>query len=174
MLVANYDVTLVDHTQGSDKLLSLIQKHLQDLFNEVFSGGSDSATVSWGTADGTEALVLHFVENVSSSYVMQKLPGKPIASRDGGFTRTQNDTTGSEFYKFVDFGDGKLSQVRASGMAFLALHEGMHNKTGWDNTKLHGADGGGGVAASPAGHSLTDKNKSIMQTAMARTNKQLK
>ena len=172
--MANYTVRLVDHTQGSDKLLPLIQKHLQDLFDSVFSGTNDSATVSWGTAAGTEALVLHFVENVSSSYVMQKLPGKAIASKDGGFTRTQNNTTGSEFYKFVAFGDGKLSQVRASGMAALAFHEAMHNKTGWDNHKLHGDDGGGGLATSPAGHTLSEKNKSIMQAAMAKTNAQLK
>jgi hypothetical protein len=172
--VANYSVTLVDHTQGSDKLRPLIQKHLQDHFDVIFNGTNDSATVTWGTAAGTEALVLHFVENVSSSYVMQKLPGKPIASKDGGFTRTQNGTTGSEFYKFVDNGDGTFSQVRASGMAFLALHEAMHNKTGWDNNKLHGPDGGAGVASSPAGHTLTDKNKSIMQAAMAKTNTQLK
>lgn len=172
--MANYSVTLVDHTQASTKLLPLIQKHLQTLFDDVFSGASDSATVAWGTAAGTEALVLHFVENVASSYVIQKLPGKPIASKDGGFTRTQNNTTGSEFYKFVDFGDGTLSQVRASGMAVIAFHEAMHNKTGWDNAKLHGPDGGGGVATSPAGHALTSKNKSIMQTAMASTNTQLK
>jgi hypothetical protein len=172
--VANYSVKLVDHTQGSDKLLPLIQKHLQVLFDDVFSGTDDSANVTWGTASGTEALILHFVENVSSSYVMQKLPGKAIASKDGGFTRTQNNTTGSEFYKFVDFGDGKLSQVRAGGMAVLAFHEAMHNKTGWDNNKLHGPDGGGGVSTSPAGHSLSDKNKSTMQTAMAKTNTQLK
>jgi hypothetical protein len=172
--MANYKVTLVDHTQASTTLLPLIQKQLQILFDDVFSGTSDSATVAWGTAAGTEALVLHFAENVANSYVIQQLPGKAIASKDGGFTRTQNNTTGSEFYKFVDFGDGTLKQVKASGMAVMALHEAMHNKTGWDNAKLHGPDGGGGVAASPAGHALTAKNKSIMQTAMARTNTQLK
>lgn len=171
--MANYSVTLVDHTQGSAKLLPLIQKHFQTLLDDVFSGTADSASATWGTAAGTEALVLHFVENVASSYVLQKLPGKPIASKDGGFTRTQNGTTGSEFYKFVDF-DGTVSQVRASGMAALAFHEAMHNKTGWDNNKLHGPDGGGGVATSPAGHTLTTKNRSIMQTAMAGTNTQLK
>lgn len=172
--MSNYDVTLVDHTSGSDKLLPLVQHRLQLLFDDIFKGTNDAATVNWGTATGTEALVLHFVENVSSSYVMQQLPGKAIASKDGGFTRTQAGVTGSEFYKFVDFGDGSLTQVRASGMAHLALHEAMHNKTGWDNTKLHGGDGGGGIASSPAGHNLTDTNKSIMRTAMSRTNKQLK
>lgn len=172
--MANFRVTLVDHTQGSDKLLPLISTRLQTMFGEVFKDTGDSATVQWGTAAGTEALVLHFVENVASSYVMQQLPGKAIASKDGGFTRTQNGVTGSEFYKFVDFGDGDLKQVRASGMAAMAFHEAMHNKTGFDNHKLHGPDGGGGVASSPAGHSLTETNKSLMRAAMAKTNKQLK
>jgi len=39
--MANYSVKLVVHTQGSDRLGPLIQKPLQDLFNQVFDGTSE-------------------------------------------------------------------------------------------------------------------------------------
>src|SRR5262245_47865327 len=170
--MANYSVKLVDHTQGSDKLRPLIQKHLQELFTEVFDGTSDSATVAWGAAATTDALVLHFVEDVASSYISQKMPGKEHRPDAGGFTRTQGGITGSEFYKFT-VSDGERSQVKASAMARLAFHEAMHNKTGWSNDRLHGKDGGQGLAASPPGHTLTKENKATMQTAMANKNSQL-
>ena len=80
--------------------------------------------------------------------------------------------TGSEFYKLAHFDDGD-HQVKASAMARLAFHEGMHNKTGMSNAKLHGTDGGGGLADSPPHAPLTEKNKALMQKAFQTKNAQL-
>ncbi len=170
--MTQFSVKLVDHTGDSSKLQPLIQKAIQDLFTDVFDGTSDSANVVWGTAMPSDDLVLHFVEDIPNSYINQKMPGQPIQPIDGGFTRTQANITGSEFYKFAVF-SGKRAQVRASGMGRLAFHEAMHNKTGMSNQQLHGEEGGGGLAGSPPGHTLTDKNKALMQKAMAKGNSQL-
>jgi hypothetical protein len=165
--VATYNVKLVDHTQGSAHLLQLIQKPLQELFTAVFDGTSDSATVSWGTGDPSDNIVLHFVEDVAGSYLGQKMPGNVIRADAGGHTRTQASITGSEFYKVAVF-DGKPTQVRASAIARLAFHESMHNQfSSWSNDDLHGSRGGGGLATSPPGHNLTDVNKALMRRGMA-------
>jgi len=171
--MANFSVTLVDHTGSPDQFTQLILHPLQDLFTQVFAGTSDTATVSWGAASPGDSLVLHFVEDIANSYISQKLPGSAIRPDDGGFTRTQGKVTGSEFYKFTVSRDGTRSQLRAHGMSRLAFHESMHNKTGWSNEKLHGADGGGGLASSPPGHALTETNKTVMRAAMGNTNAQL-
>jgi hypothetical protein len=171
--MANFRVTLVDHTGSPDHFKQLILKPLQDLFNEVFAGTSNSATVGWGAAMPGDTLVLHLVQDISSSYITQKLPGSAIRPDDGGFTRSQVHVTGSEFYKVTVSSDGARSQLRAHAMSRLAFHEAMHDKTGWSNQKSHGSDGGGGLATSPPGHALTEKNRTIMQAAMANANAQL-
>jgi hypothetical protein len=171
--MANYSVKLVDHTQSSDRLKPLIQKPLQDLFNQVFDGTSNGATVEWGTGMPSDQIVLHFVEDVAGSYISQKMPGNNIRGDAGGHTRLQNHITGSEFYKFAVF-DGNRAQVKATAMARLAFHEAMHNQfPGWSNDDMHGAAGGGGLAASPPQQSLTDKNKELMRRGMAIKNAQL-
>ena len=170
--MVKYSVKLVDHTSGSEKLQPIIQKHLQGYFDEVFADVDDTATVTWGTAKASDTLVLHFVQDVESSYVSQKLPGNAHRADGGGFTRTQKDVTGSEFYK-LPLVDGKPSQIKAIGYAKLAFHEGMHNKTGMSNTDLHGDKGGGGLASSPPHPALTDANKTLMREAMKKTNAQL-
>ena len=171
--MANYTIKLVDHTTDqSDKLRNLILVPLQALFTEVFATSSDNAQVCWGSSAPTDDLILHFVDNIASSYISQKLPGKAIQAIDGGFTRPQGNVTGSEFYKVTHSDDGD-HQMRATAMARLAFHEGMHNKTGWSNDKLHGPDGGGGLAGSPPHIPLTEKNKAIMQRAFLTTNPQL-
>jgi hypothetical protein len=171
--MAKFSVKLVDHTQGSAKLEPLIQKPLQGLFNEVFAGTSDSATVDWGTGMPSDQIVLHFVEDVAGSYLSQKMPGNSIRGDAGGHTRLQTGITGSEFYKVAVF-DGKRTQVKATAMARLAFHEAMHNQfPGWTNAEMHGPLGGGGLATSPPQHSLSEKNKELMRRGMAIKNAQL-
>jgi hypothetical protein len=120
--MANFRVTLSDHTQGStDQLRQLISRHLQDFFNEVFAGTSDGATVTWGTAAASDALVIHFVEDVASSYISQRMPGSAHRPDGGGFTREQRGVTGSEFYKLVLTG-GTPSRYNATGYAKIAFH----------------------------------------------------
>ena len=171
--MANYTVKLVDHTSNSsDNLKNLILTGLQGLFKDVFATSSDNASVGWGASAQSDDLILHFVDNIAGSYIAQKLPGDPIQAIDGGFTRTQGNVTGSEFYKVAHFDDGD-HQVKATAMGRLAFHEGMHNKTGWSNSKLHGPDGGGGLAASPPRIPLTETNKAILQKAFSKKNAQL-
>jgi hypothetical protein len=169
--VANFSVRLVDRTTAKDaKLQGLVLKHLQALFTELFATTDDAATVAWGSGLKTDALVLHFVDDVAHSYVAQQLPGNEIHAEDGGFTRTQGSVTGSEFYKLANNADGTQSQVKATAMARLAFHEGMHNKTGLSNKDQHGK---GGLGDSPPAHTLTQRDKDLMRPAMKKTNAQL-
>ena len=65
----------------------------------------------------------------------------------------------------------KLMQLGA--VDHLAFHEALHNRTGLNNTDLHGQNGGGGLATSPPGHTLTDKNKDMMRQGLAKSVAQL-
>src|SRR5262249_5550043 len=97
-------VTLVDHT-NSPNLRPLIAHELEKILLDLVSVDGESSAVNrrWLTAspaDGDQDLVLHFVNDIPSSYVAQKMPGPPIKPIDGGVTRPGPDKTGSEFYKF--------------------------------------------------------------------------
>ena len=61
-----------------------------------------------------------------------------------------------------------------SAYAKLAFHEALHNQwPGWSNADMHGAKGGGGLAASPPQLPMTDKNKDLMRRGIAMKNEQL-
>src|SRR5690242_6979577 len=114
-------VTLVDHTQGtSDNLKQLILKHLSDILLDLLFVKDQPSAVSMGWTTPTPApgddLILHFVESVASSYISQQMPGQAHRVDGGGFTRTQNGVTGSEFYKFPVV-HGKATQLTATGYA---------------------------------------------------------
>ena len=167
--MASYSVKLVNHTRTSDRLKESIKKHLQDFFDQAFDGTSDQAAVDWGAGAASDALVLHFVEDVDHSYLSEKWPGNEIRADAGGHTRTRGKMTGSEFY----FRSGGRPQHDV-GYAKLAFHEALHNQLpGWSNDDLHGAKGGGGLAASPPQLPMTDKNKELMRRAIAIKNQQL-
>ena len=167
-------ITLVDHTQDSDdKLKNLIKSAIGDIFMDLISTSSDAAAVNirWSAspAAGDQDLVLHFVDDVDSSYVSQKMPGKAHRVDGGGFTRSDGARTGSEFYKMPVMG-GKPSRLTAKGYAKLAAHEGMHNITGMSNSEMHGR---GGLASSPPQLPVTDDNKAIVQAALGKIPAQL-
>ena len=166
--MASYSVKLVNHTRTSDRLKESIKKHLQDFFDQVFDGTSDQAAVDWGAGAASDALVLHFVEDVDHSYLSEKWPGNDIRADAGGHTRTRGKITGSEFY--YRSGGRPLHDV---SYAKLAFHEALHNQLGWSNADLHGPKGGGGLAASPPQLPMTDKNKELMRRAIAIKNQQL-
>jgi hypothetical protein len=170
--MANFTVKLVDHTSSSDNLKKRLQTAIQSLFTQVFQGTSDGATVSWGDSDPSDTLILHFVPDIDGSYIEAQWPGAAIRGDAGGHTRTRNHVTGSEFYKHMVI-SGKLSMVKDDAYGRLAFHESLHNRTGLGNTELHGQNGGGGLATSPPGKMLTDKNKEMMRQGLARSVPQL-
>lgn len=161
-------VTLVDHTD-SPRLMPLIQKHLEDIFGELLFSQSDPAVVNIRTittppkADDQD-LVLHFVNDIASSYVAANMPGTPIKPIDGGVTRPWPKKTGSEFYKFpTDINGKSMGQFTAMGYAKLAAHESMHNVTKLDNATLHPQ---GGVGGSPPHLPVNDANRKAFQAAL--------
>ena len=96
--MATYSVKLVNHTNATARLQQSINTNLQDLFNQVFSGTSDRAVVDWGTGSASDSIVLHFVDDIASSYLQQQMPGQSIRGDAGGHTRTRGHVTGSQFY----------------------------------------------------------------------------
>jgi hypothetical protein len=168
-------VTLVDHTD-SPRLIPLIQKHLEDIFRDLLSSQSEPAVVNMRFITtppkaGDQDLVLHFVNDIASSYVAANMPGAPIKPEDGGVTRPSPKKTGSEFYKFPTDQNGKsLGQFTAIGYAKLAAHESMHNITRLDNATLHPQ---GGIGGSPPHLPVNDANRKAFQAALGNIPDQL-
>ncbi len=171
--MAAYTVKLVNHTRATQRLLDAIKTNIQELFNQVFSGTSDRAAVDWGAGSNSDSVVLHFVDDIASSYVQQKMPGKDIRADAGGHTRTRGHVTGSEFYMHTGTGQNRRAN-HDRAYARLAFHESLHNQfPGWSNEDLHGEKGGGGLALSPPQEPMTDKNKELMRRGLSIRNAQL-
>jgi hypothetical protein len=169
--MATYSIKLINHTGASDRLCTAIKTNLQDFFDQVFSGTSDKALVDWGTGATSDSIVLHFVDDIASSYLQQQMPGTDIRGDAGGHTRSRGNVTGSEFY--LHTGPDHTS-LRDRAYARLAFHESLHNQwPGWSNDDMHGPKGGGGLASSPPKEPLTDKNKDLMRRGIAMKNAQL-
>jgi len=167
-------VTLVDHT-NSPQLISLIQTHLEDIFCDLLYSASEAAVVNIRSITMTpkaedQDLVLHFVDNIASSYIAANMPGPPIKPVDGGVTRPRQDKTGSEFYKIAIDEKGKPSRWTAMGYAKVAAHEAMHNVTGLDNDTLHPQ---GGIGGKPPNLPVNDANRKAFQAALGKIPKQL-
>jgi hypothetical protein len=166
-------VTLVDHT-NSPKLRPLIAHELEKILLDLVSVDGEVSVVNlrWMTAspaDGDQDLVLHFVNDIASSYVAQKMPGPPIKPYDGGVTRPGPDKTGSEFYKFPVI-NGVRTQFKAIGYAKLAAHEAMHNVTRLSNAQMHPQ---GGIADSPPRLPVNDANQTSFQAGLSNIPNQL-
>src|SRR5207253_3523401 len=161
--MASYSIKLVDHISTSTNLRDLIKKNLQKLFDQVFANTSDSASVDWGAGAKSDSIVLHFAQDIAGSYLEKKWPGQTIDPNAGGHThyKASAKCVGSEFYKMGNF-NGKPAQITAPAMARLAFHEALHNRfPTWTNAQMHGPAGGGGLAAKPAGQTLTTGNISL-------------
>ena len=171
--MATYSVKLVNHTNATARLQQSIKTNLQNLFNQVFSGTSDKTVVDWGTGSASDSIVLHFVDDIASSYLQQQMPGQDIRGDAGGHTRTRGHVTGSEFYMHTGAGQTRRS-LHDSAYAKLAFHEALHNQfPGWSNADMHGPNGGGGLAASPPQLPITEKNKELMRRGISIKNAQL-
>jgi hypothetical protein len=164
-------VTLVDHINSATNLRLLIVRHLEEIFSDLLDSDElGVVNVRWMTsspAAGDQDLVLHFVNDIASSYIAQKMPGDPINPVDGGFTRSRGDITGSEFYRFPR---GFPKGATATGYAKLAAHEAMHNVTGLGNAQLHGL---GGIANSPPQLPVTPDNRTMFQNSLSKIPDQL-
>lgn len=167
-------VTLVDHT-NSPQLMPLIMHHLGDILRDLLFSPSDPAvanirSMTTSPSDGDQDLVLHFVNNIASSYVAANMPGPAIQPDDGGVTRPRPDKTGSEFYKFPTDRNGRsLGQFRAIGYAKVAAHEAMHNVTRLDN----GMHAQGGIAGKPPQLPVNDANRRAFQAGLGNVPDQL-
>jgi hypothetical protein len=166
-----YSVKLVSHVSGESKLQALIAKDLQDMFNKVFEGTSDSATVAWGAGVTSDSIVLHFVRDRANSYLTQVWPDALNHSRPhaGGHTEPRSPRTGSEFYLWApDKGGGRLYRHTALGYAKIAFHESLHNQFPYRGGDIHGPFGGGGLAALvPQGDLPNQTNIALMRRGLA-------
>jgi hypothetical protein len=161
--MATYSVRLVDHTGTAENERTGIQKEIQGLFDQMFSGTSDKVTVAWGKGAPSDNLILHFVQDVASSYLQQKMPGKELKPYIAGHTRTRAKVSCTEFYKFAVI-SGKRRQLTNVDCAKIAVHESFHNLLpAMSDSEVHGAAGGGGLAASPPQLPPTAKNKELIR-----------
>ncbi len=154
--MANYTIKLCDHTGPPNTLQSSIQSELQGFFTRVFTGTSDTATVTWGTGSASDSIVVHFVPNrASGSYIVQWLGPKKLADIDeyaGGHTTEHHHRICSEVYQTIALPRGGTKTQSAREYAKLAFHECLHNVfPGWKETDLMGH---GGLADSPVGADL--------------------
>jgi hypothetical protein len=171
--MATFSIKLVNHTSATPRLQQAILSGLQSLFNQVFENTSDNASVSWGAGTASDSIVIHLVDDIANSYIEQKMPGRTIRGDAGGHTRTSGNVTGSEIYLHMVIGN-RRTMSRDDGYAKLAFHEALHNQfPAWSNAKMHGPDGGNGLALSPPQLPLTPENKSLMRQGLAVKNAQL-
>ena len=169
-------VTLVDHTQGTSENFKVqIQHAFEDLLLDLLWTTSEVGVVNmrWVStrpAPGDQDLVIHWVQDISSSYIFQQLGHKPGDEKDGGFTASNRGVRGSEIYRRPKVAGDPHARFPASHFAKLAAHEALHNMTRMGNDELHGR---GGLADSPPQLPVTDPNRRLVQAALANLPDQL-
>jgi hypothetical protein len=168
-------VTLVDHTTGtSDHFKTQLMHEFENLLAELLWSRSDPAVVNmrWmkPTPPPDQDLVIHWVQDISSSYIVEKLGHKPGDERDGGFTASNRGVRGSEVYRHAKDTADPHARFPPIHFAKLAAHEAMHNMTRMGNDQLHGR---GGLADSPPQLPVNDENRRIVQAALANLPDQL-
>jgi hypothetical protein len=165
-----YSVKLVNHTRATPRLQAAIQSHLQNFFTQAFSTVSDDARVTWGTGANDDAIVIHLVDDLASSYLQEQMPGNEIRPDAGGHTRTRGHITGSEIY-LHDVINGRRTMVQDRAYGRIAFHEALHNQwPGWSNSDMHAK---GSLADSPPHEPLTDEVAELMRRGLSMKNAQL-
>lgn len=160
-----YSVKLVDHIDGRGLLgvmfvesrhahkNELIRADIERVMGLAFTGTSDSVSVSWGTGNNSDNLVLHFVEDIAHSYLRKKWPEMIAPDPNaGGHTHSPGGSglSGTEFYRMRPAGP-----IHAHQYGRLAFHEALHNLFPNVKDKHKDKDGndafarhfGGGIAA---------------------------
>jgi hypothetical protein len=171
--MATYSIKLCDHTGPSNKLQSSIQGELQGFFTRVFTGTSDTATVSWGTGSASDSIVVHFVPSrASGSYIAQWLGAKKLDDINeyaGGHTTLHHHVICTEIYQTVALPPprGGSKTLSARDYARLAFHECLHNVfPAWKETDLMGH---GGLADTPVGADLSQWDIQTLRQGIAIT-----
>ncbi len=163
--MASYCIKLVNHTGSNNTVTAGISSALKAFFDRVFDGTSDSATVGWGAGSRSDTMVLHFVDDVSSSYIVQTMQRPPtINPLVGGHTTFRTSVICSEFYKTVTT-RGRTRTLSGVQYAKLAFHESLHNTFPmWTENDLRGH---GGLAETPVGPDLNARDISLMRRGIA-------
>jgi hypothetical protein len=166
--MANYSIKIVDHTGSASPATQSIQSELQGFFNQVFAGTSDRATVALGQGTASDTIVLHYVADVASSYIVQSMPRPPqINPRAGGHTSLRNHVICSEFYRTVATRSGSTRVLSGRDAAKLAFHECLHNVfPAWTEQDLMGH---GGLADTPVGPDLNQWDIDTLRRGIAIT-----
>lgn len=141
---------------------TVVKKYDSD-FNKGTAYGS--ADVYWTDTTPTVAnheLIIYFVRNVGDSVVKHMSGVTAPSGKVAGMTAPDVGTpVGSEVF---------VSEAKDAGdLAAIAFHEAMHNKLRWNDVKLHGKDGGGGLASATVDSTtkLTDTNRDLMAKHLA-------
>ncbi len=110
--MAIYTVKLVDRRSSGSHELSAIQKHIERVLGLAFVDTNDTVNVSWGAGAESDNLVMHFVEDSSSSYLKMTWPNLHIDANAGGHTHSHHSTSGTELYRTRASGPLHLRQYR--------------------------------------------------------------
>src|SRR5262245_3264930 len=122
--MATYSIKLVDHTGSANDVTKEIQTTLKGYFDRAFAGTSDSATVDWGAASTSATIIVRFVADVASSYIVKKMDRPPtLESYIGGHTTLRGKTICSEVYKAQVDSRGKPRKMTNNDYASCAFHE---------------------------------------------------
>jgi hypothetical protein len=159
--MAKVSIKLVDHTESDKSVTADIGSALAKFFERVYSGTDDTVTVGWGTASKSDTMVLHFVADVASSYIVKTMKRPPTINPGvGGHTTLRGKVLCSEFYKTVTI-RGKAKKLPGLEYAKLAFHEGLHNAHPLfteDDLRGHG-----GLAETPVGTDLNERDIGLMR-----------
>ena len=165
-----YTIKLVNHTRATARLQNAIATHLQEFFTKAFESVPDSAKVEWGSGVPSDAVVIHVVDDIASSYLQQKMGGSDIRVDAGGHTRNRGHLTGSEIYLHTVI-NGKRSMMQDRAYGRIAFHEALHNQfPGWSNSDMHSK---GSLAGSPPQEPLTADVGDLMRRGLSMKNAQL-
>lgn len=161
--MATYSIKLRDHTGSANSLTQGIQSELQAFFSRVLAGTADNATVSWGTGSTSDTMVLHFVEDVANSYIVQTMKRPPtLRPNIGGHTTMRGKEICSEFYRTLP---GRRKAPSGRDYAKLAFHECLHNTfPAWTEQDFMGK---GGLADTPVGADLVQRDIDLMRRGIA-------
>ena len=159
--MAHYTIALVQHgTSLSTEQLDNTCRELQAFYTAVFEGTSDRLTVQWRTGTSDHNIVIHFAQDVASSYLHCECPaGHSVvaspATHESETERCARRSTGTSS------GAQSSSLVRTPGRGSPFTNP----CTTWNRTRQKNKIGAtGGLGATPIGRSLTDGNKEWIRT----------
>jgi hypothetical protein len=166
--MTTFSVKIVDHRNSTPHETAGIQKSVERVLGLAFVNTSDNITVSWGTGDAKDRLVIHFVEDIAHSYLRTAFPTmRPPDPNAGGHTHSHHAQSGTELYRTTPSGPLHLRRYGA-----LAFHEALHNLFP-RRDDVHTAMGGGIANAHIPDQDPNDENKAWLRRGFSVPNPQL-